>query len=170
MILDNVSDLVNAVEKNRQGKKVVLATGTFDLFHYEHLKYLEGAKQNGDILVVAVKSDKCASLKDPQRPMISKNQRIAIVDAIKYVDYSIIVDYNPNINLEVEAENAKQKEWLIIFQELFKNLKPDVLYYENNEVLQTARDKVFKKYGITGKMKKRGESISTTEIIKKLTI
>lgn len=170
MILDNVNDLVNVVEKNRQGKKVVLATGTFDLFHYEHLKYLEGAKQHGDILVVAVKSDKCASLKDPKRPMISQNQRIAIVDAIKYVDYSIIVDYNPNINLEVEAENAKQKEWLIIFQELFKNLKPDVLYYENNEVLQTARDKVFKKYGITGKMKKRGESISTTEIIKKLTI
>ncbi len=170
MILDNVNDLVNVVEKNRQGKKVVLATGTFDLFHYEHLKYLEGAKQHGDILVVAVKSDKCASLKDPQRPMISQNQRIAIVDAIKYVDYSIIVDYNPNINLEVEAENAKQKEWLIIFQELFKNLKPDVLYYENNEVLQTARDKVFKKYCITGKMKKRGESISTTEIIKKLTI
>lgn len=34
MILDNVSDLVNAVEKNRQGKKVVLSTGTFDLFHY----------------------------------------------------------------------------------------------------------------------------------------
>ena len=170
MILDNVSDLVDVVGKNRQGKKVVLATGTFDLFHYEHLKYLEGAKQHGDILVVAVKSDKCASLKDPQRPMISQNQRIAIVDAIKYVDYSIIVDYNPNINLEVEAENAKQKEWLIIFQELFKNLKPDVLYYENNEVLQTARDKVFKKYGITGKMKKRGKSISTTEIIKKLTI
>ena len=146
----------------------MLATGTFDLFHYEHLKYLEGAKQHGDILVVAVKSDKCASLKNPDRPIISENQRVAIVDAIRYVDYSIIVDYNPNINLEVEAENAKQKEWLIIFQELFKNLKPDVLYYENNDVLQTARDKVFEKYGITGVMKKRGESASTTEIIQKM--
>lgn len=168
MTVGNVSELVDVVEKNRQGKKVVLATGTFDLFHYEHLKYLEGAKQHGDILVVAVKSDKCASLKNPDRPIISENQRVAIVDAIRYVDYSIIVDYNPNINLEVEAENAKQKEWLIIFQELFKNLKPDVLYYENNDVLQTARDKVFKKYGITGVMKKRGESASTTEIIQKI--
>lgn len=168
MVLANVSELVDVVEKNRQGKKVVLATGTFDLFHYEHLKYLEGAKQHGDILVVAVKSDKCASLKNPDRPIISENQRVAIVDAIRYVDYSIIVDYNPNINLEVEAENAKQKEWLIIFQELFKNLKPDVLYYENNDVLQTARDKVFEKYGITGVMKKRGESASTTEIIQKM--
>lgn len=168
MTVDNVSELVDVVERNRQGKKVVLATGTFDLFHYEHLKYLEGAKQHGDILVVAVKSDKCASLKNPDRPIISENQRVAIVDAIRYVDYSIIVDYNPNINLEVEAENAKQKEWLIIFQELFKDLKPDVLYYENNDVLQTARDKVFEKYGITGVMKKRGESASTTEIIQKM--
>lgn len=168
MTVGNVSELVDVVEKNRQGKKVVLATGTFDLFHYEHLKYLEGAKQHGDILVVAVKSDKCASLKNPDRPIISENQRVAIVDAIRYVDYSIIVDYNPNINLEVEAENAKQKEWLIIFQELFKNLKPDMLYYENNDVLQTARDKVFEKYGITGVMKKRGESASTTEIIQKM--
>lgn len=168
MTVGNVSELVDVVEKNRQGKKVVLATGTFDLFHYEHLKYLEGAKQHGDILVVAVKSDKCASLKNPDRPIISENQRVAIIDAIRYVDYSIIVDYNPNINLEVEAENAKQKEWLIIFQELFKNLKPDVLYYENNDVLQTARDKVFEKYGITGVMKKRGESASTTEIIQKM--
>ena len=168
MTVGNVSELVDVVEKNRQGKIVVLATGTFDLFHYEHLKYLEGAKQHGDILVVAVKSDKCASLKNPDRPIISENQRVAIVDAIRYVDYSIIVDYNPNINLEVEAENAKQKEWLIIFQELFKNLKPDVLYYENNDVLQTARDKVFEKYGITGVMKKRGESASTTEIIQKM--
>lgn len=168
MTVGNVSELVDVVEKNRQGKKVVLATGTFDLFHYEHLKYLEGAKQHGDILVVAVKSDKCASLKNPDRPIISENQRVAIADAIRYVDYSIIVDYNPNINLEVEAENAKQKEWLIIFQELFKNLKPDVLYYENNDVLQTARDKVFEKYGITGVMKKRGESASTTEIIQKM--
>ena len=168
MTVGNVSELVDVVEKNRQGKKVVLATGTFDLFHYEHLKYLEGAKQHGDILVVAVKSDKCASLKNPDRPIISENQRVAIVDAIRYVDYSIIVDYNPIINLEVEAENAKQKEWLIIFQELFKNLKPDVLYYENNDVLQTAREKVFEKYGITGVMKKRGESASTTEIIQKM--
>lgn len=45
MISSNLSDLAEMVEKNRNGKTVVLATGTFDLFHYEHLKYLEGAKK-----------------------------------------------------------------------------------------------------------------------------
>ena len=87
MIIVNVNQLCDVVEENRKGKKVILATGTFDLFHYEHLKYLEGAKEQGDILVVAIKSDKCASLKDPTRPIITEDHRIAIIDAIKYVDY-----------------------------------------------------------------------------------
>lgn len=168
MVLDNVNQLSKVVEEIRNEKKVVLATGTFDLFHYEHLKYLEGAKKQGDILVVAVKSDKCASLKNPDRPYIKQMERTAIVDAIKYVDYSIIVDYNPDVILEVEPENEKQREWLIIFQEIFKILKPDILYYENNPVLQSARDKVFEKYGIYGILKERGESTSTTEIIEML--
>lgn len=156
------------LKKNRNGKTVVLATGTFDLFHYEHLKYLEGAKKNGDILVVAVKSNRCAALKNPERPVITEEQRVAIVDAIRYVDYTVIVDYDPNTVLEFEPENKKQEEWLIIFQDLFKTLRPDILYYENNSVLQSARNKVFEKYEITGVMKKRGKTASTTEIIRKM--
>ena len=168
MIATSTNQLSNEVNKIRQGKKVVLATGTFDLFHYEHLKYLEGAKKQGDILVVAVKNNQCASLKNPDRPVIDEKQRIAIVDAIKYVDYSILVGYDPNRNIEIGFENEKQREWLIIFQELFKIVRPDILYYEDNPVLQSARDEVFKKYGILGIMKKRGETSSTTEIIKKI--
>lgn len=167
MIANSITELCNLVNRNRNGK-IVLATGTFDLFHYEHLKYLEGAKKQGDILVVAVKNDICASLKNPDRPVIEENHRIAIVDAIKYVDYTILVDYNSNVIPEIEAENKKQLEWLIIFEELFKNLKPDVLYYENNPVLQSARDKIFEIYGITGVMKERGKSESTTSIIAKM--
>lgn len=165
MVFDNVNQLSKVVEEVRKDKKVVLATGTFDLFHYEHLKFLEGAKRLGDILVVAVKSDKCAALKNPDRPYIKQMARAAIVDAIRYVDYSIIVDYNPELDLEASPDNEKQREWLIIFQELFKALKPDILYYENNPVLQSARDKVFEMYGICGVPKERGESTSTTEII-----
>lgn len=168
MIVSDFNELAKIVERNRKGRTVVLATGTFDLFHYEHLKYLEGAKKQGDILVVAVKSNKCAELKHPDRPIIPEEQRIAIVDAIRYVDYTVIVDYNPSIKLEFKSENKKQEEWLIIFQELFKSLKPDVLYYENKPVLQSARNFVFEKYGVIGVMKERGKSASTTEIIEKV--
>lgn len=87
-----------------------------------------------------MKSDKCAALKHPDRPIIPEEQRIAIVDAIRYVDYTVIVDYDSNVALEFEPENKKQKEWLIIFQELFESLRPDVLYYENNSVRQSIRN------------------------------
>ena len=110
----------------------------------------------------------CAALKNPKRQIIDEKHRIAIVDAIKYVDYTILVNYDPSVNLGIEFENEKQHQWLIIFEELFKIVRPDILYYENNPSLQSARDKVCKLYGISGIMKERGESASTTDIIKKI--
>lgn len=167
-MITTLKELSTEIINKREGKKVILATGTFDLFHYEHLKYLEGAKKQGDILVVAIKNNKCAGLKNPSRPIINEKYRIAIVDAIQYVDYSFLVDYDSNITIEVQADNKSQQEWLTIFQETFKTLKPDILYYEDNPKLQTARDRVFEKYGIKGFMKPRGEGASTTDIIKKI--
>ena len=167
-MITTLDDLITEIRDKRVGKKVVLATGTFDLFHYEHLKYLEGAKKQGDILVVAIKNNKCAGLKGDGRPIIDEKQRLEIVDSIKYVDYSILVDCNPEISLEINPDNEAQKEWLIIFKEVFKELKPDILYYEDNPKLQTARDQVFKKYNIAGVIKPRGQGASTTEIIKKI--
>jgi len=168
MICTSIEELCRTIEETRKGKKVVLATGSFDLFHIDHLTYLEGAKKQGDILVVAVKSDKAVRMKNPERPIINEVDRATIVDSIKHVDYTIIVDYDETLELEIASENAKQREWLVIFQELFKSLKPDILYYEGNPNLQSARDKIFEKYGISGVMKVRGERASTTEIIKKL--
>ncbi len=168
MICISVEELCRNVDIIREGKKVVLATGSFDILHVDHLIYLEGAKSEGDILVVAVKSDKAVGLKNPDRPINTGVYRVALVDRMKPVDFTIIVDYDDSIELEVVPDNEKQREWLTIFQEIFKKLKPDILYYEGNTDLQSARDKVFEKYGITGIMKIRGERASTTEIIKKI--
>lgn len=167
-MITNLKELSVEIREKRVDKKVVLATGTFDLFHYEHLRYLRDAKKQGDILVVAIKNNKCARLKGDNRPIIDEQQRIAIVDAIKYVDYSILVDYNPFIATEIESDNSKQEEWLIIFERVFRDLRPDILYYENNPQLQTARDRIFQKYGVTGVVKSRGTEASTTGIIKKI--
>ena len=168
MIIASIEDLCRIIEETRKGKKIVLATGSFDLFHVDHLIYLEGAKKQGDILIVAVKSDNAVKRKNPERPIINQIDRATIVDNIKPVDYTIIADYNESLELELTPENNKQRDWLVIFQEIFKQLKPDILYYEGNPDLQSARDKVFEKYGISGVMKKRGERASTTEIINKL--
>lgn len=168
-MITNRKDLTKRINDIRRNKKIVLATGTFDLFHYEHLKYLEGAKQQGEVLIVAVKDNKCAGLKEKGRPIIDEQHRIEIVNAIRYVDYVYLVDYKPSLCVEIPADNQKQQEWLTIFQESFKTLRPDILYYEDNPKLQTARDRVFQKYGIKGVMKPRGGTTSTTEIIRKIT-
>ena len=169
-MITNLKDLCHILEEERNGKKVVLATGTFDLFHYSHLSYLEHAKEQGDILVVAVKNDKCAHLKGVNRPIIGEHQRVAIIDALKCVDYVILVDYDSSIVPEVKADNSRQEEWLIIFQDVFKELHPDILYHEINPLLEDARERVFEKYHIKGVSVERGNVTSTSKIIEKILI
>ena len=167
-MITNLKDLCQILKEERNEKKVVLATGTFDLFHYSHLRYLEQAKEQGDILVVAVKNDKCAHLKGENRPIIEEFQRVAIIDALKCVDYVITVDYDSSVIPEVKADNSRQEEWLIIFQEVFKELHPDILYHEINPLLEDARERVFEKYHIKGVSVERGSITSTSKIIEKI--
>lgn len=145
-------------------KTIVLGTGTFDLFHYEHLRYLSDAKKLGDILFIAVKDNQCASLKGLNRPIIDERQRIAIVDSIKYVDYSFLVNYSTSMEI-LPFDNEYQKQWLKMFEKVFQTLKPDIFFYEINSTLQTARDRAFNKYEIKGVSRERTEIISTTKII-----
>ena len=63
----------------------VLTYGTFDLFHIGHLNLLRRAKELGDYLVVAVSSDDFNSIKG-KKCVIPDYERMAIVEAIKYVD------------------------------------------------------------------------------------
>ena len=164
-----IINLQQLSELKADGKIIVLGTGTFDLFHYEHLKYLQDAKKQGDILVVAIKNNKCAALKGKDRPIIDEAQRIAIVDNIKCVDYTILVDYDETAEDETAYDNKGQEQWLNMFEKVFNYLRPDILYYEDNPVLQTARERVCEKYNIRGVSRVRDETVSTTKIIKKLT-
>lgn len=163
-----LKDLCHILEDERKGKTVVVAPGSFDLLHRNHLIFLENAKKQGDILVVAVKNDKCVHLKGKNRPIFGEQDRAAMVDGIKYVDYVIIVDYDPSIIPEVVYDNQSQKEWLIMFQEVFKMLKPDIFYHEINPVLEDVRTRAFEKYGIKGVSADRLKGISTSEIIEKI--
>jgi rfaE bifunctional protein nucleotidyltransferase chain/domain len=80
-------------EGRQQGKRVVLANGCFDLLHVGHVRYLEGARCEGDILVVGVNSDASASrLKGPGRPILSEAARAELVAALATVDAVVIFD------------------------------------------------------------------------------
>ena len=75
----------------RARKTVALANGIFDLFHVGHLRYLEGAKALGDVLVVAVNSDASTRRnKGPGRPVVPQGERAEIVAALACVDHVLV--------------------------------------------------------------------------------
>lgn len=84
-------------EHRRRGKIIVLANGCFDTLHVGHIRYLDGARREGDILVVAVNSDSsvCA-LKGPGRPILPETARAALVGALRTVDY-VLLFTEPNV-------------------------------------------------------------------------
>jgi len=76
-----------------QGKNVVLANGCFDILHVGHLRYLQGARALGDVLVVAINSDKSMrAIKDSGRPILGQDERVALVSALRCVDYVVLFD------------------------------------------------------------------------------
>jgi len=73
------------------GKTIVFANGCFDTLHVGHVRYLAGAKEQGDILVVGVNADSSVRpLKGPGRPILDENARALLVAALRVVDYVVI--------------------------------------------------------------------------------
>ncbi len=75
-----------------QGKKIVFTNGCFDIIHKGHVRYLRQARKLGDVLVVALNSDKSVSLIKPGRPLNSERDRAEVLTALCMVDYVTIFD------------------------------------------------------------------------------
>lgn len=79
--------------EKRQGKKIVLANGCFDLIHVGHIRYLKESKKKGDILVLALNSDSSIrQIKGKGRPILKEKERIDILTSVSFVDYITIFD------------------------------------------------------------------------------
>lgn len=85
------------------GKKVVLANGCFDILHVGHLRYLQGARRLGEVLVVAINSDaSMRAIKDSGRPILDQDERAALVSALECVDYVVVFD-EPDVSRVLDA-------------------------------------------------------------------
>lgn len=78
-------------EATSAGRTIALANGIFDLFHVGHLRYLQGAKAEADLLLVAVNSDASTrAYKGPGRPVVPEDERAEIVAGLACVDFVVI--------------------------------------------------------------------------------
>ena len=83
-------DRKTLTELGRTSLKVVLAGGVFDIIHPGHIHTLNAAKDLGDVLVVAIATDKTAEKMKKRLPLHSQEQRKMLVDALSVVDLSIV--------------------------------------------------------------------------------
>jgi rfaE bifunctional protein nucleotidyltransferase chain/domain len=83
--------LARAGEARRGGRTVAFANGCFDLLHVGHVRYLEAAAQQADLLVVALNDDAAvAELKGTGRPIVPAADRAELVAALRCVDYVVV--------------------------------------------------------------------------------
>jgi len=102
-------------QARERGQQVVFTNGCFDLLHVGHVRYLEAARKLGDLLVVAVNSDRSVhEIKGPLRPVIAETERCELVAALQSVDYVCTFDTPtplPLIKLLLPKILVKGADW-----------------------------------------------------------
>jgi D-beta-D-heptose 7-phosphate kinase/D-beta-D-heptose 1-phosphate adenosyltransferase len=147
---DQLVPLLQA-ERTR-GKRIVFTNGCFDLMHVGHTRYLQAAKDLGDLLVVGVNGDASVRTlnKAPDRPIVSESQRAEVVAALGSVDYVILFD-------EPDPHN------------LIASLQPDILVKGGDWAVEQiiGRDIVEARGGVVRTIPLI-PSVSTTSIIQRI--
>jgi rfaE bifunctional protein nucleotidyltransferase chain/domain len=89
--LERVGERVAAARA--EGKSIALANGCFDVLHVGHVRYLQGARAEADVLVVGVNGDASVRrLKGEDRPLLPAGDRALLVGALRAVDHVIVFD------------------------------------------------------------------------------
>ena len=145
-----IVDRVGALRQ--QGRSVVFTNGCFDLLHRGHVTYLEAARALGDVLIVAVNSDRSVrALKGPSRPLTPAEDRAHVLAALACVDY--VVEFND--------ETAER---------LVQELQPDIYVkggdYARDEPVEAA---VVRAYGGSVRILPFTSGYSTTDLVQRIT-
>jgi len=145
-------ELIREVASAREaGARIVLANGCFDVLHVGHVRYLAGAKQLGDILVVGINADEQVTIqKGAGRPVLPANERAEIVAALESVNYVTIFN-EPTV------------------EQLLLALKPDVHAKGTDYTTETVPERdVVRSYGGQVAIVGDPKDHSTSEIIARL--
>jgi len=85
---------VTFVESRRRlGQRLVFTNGVFDLLHPGHVRYLQAARREGDVLIVGINSDRSVRAnKGPARPIMPEHERAEVLEALACVDAVVVFD------------------------------------------------------------------------------
>jgi rfaE bifunctional protein nucleotidyltransferase chain/domain len=144
-------------ELKEQGKKIITTNGSFDILHAGHVKFLQEAKEQGDVLIVGVNSD--ASVKEwkkkmkykdwDSRPIVPEQYRAEMLAALECVDF---------VNVYDEADCLK----------FIESVKPDVHANGEDYGEDCIEAETVKKYGGRIHIIKNFKGFSTSELIRKI--
>jgi D-beta-D-heptose 7-phosphate kinase/D-beta-D-heptose 1-phosphate adenosyltransferase len=82
-----------AAQARAEGKRIVFTNGVFDLLHPGHVRYLSQARACGDVLIVAVNSDRSVrAIKGPERPINPEEERAEVLAALAAVDAVVVFE------------------------------------------------------------------------------
>ena len=87
-------DAAALVSRHRsEGRRIVFTNGVFDLLHPGHVRYLQAARHEGDVLVVGINSDRSVQAnKGPSRPIMPEQERAEVLEALECVDAVVVFD------------------------------------------------------------------------------
>ncbi|NQT22237.1 MAG: D-glycero-beta-D-manno-heptose 1-phosphate adenylyltransferase [Candidatus Omnitrophica bacterium] len=133
--IKKIDELKSIIDTERQSKKrIVFTNGCFDILHAGHVKYLEDAKKEGELLIVAINSDASVKkIKEKGRPVIGQDDRASVVAALESVDYVTIFDEETPINVikqlmpDVLVKGGDWDEKNIVGADLVKSNKGKVV-------------------------------------------
>ena len=150
--LYDLTSLRMEIEHRRSlGQKIAFTNGCFDVLHAGHVQYLQEARAQADVLIVALNSDESVrALKGPQRPLNSLEARVMVLAGMQAVDYvTVFDDLTP--------------------MRLIEELRPDVLVkggdYRPGEVVGS---EFVRSYGGRVHLASLREGFSTTRLLKRM--
>jgi len=137
--------------EKQKGKRIVFTNGCFDLLHVGHVKYLQAARQLGDLLVLGLNSDdSIRRLKGPGRPLIDQDERAHILAALNCIDYVVTFDEDTPL-------------------ELISQLRPDILVKGGDYTAEgVVGRELVESYGGRVELINLVDGKSTTNIINKI--
>ncbi|MDO8471180.1 MAG: adenylyltransferase/cytidyltransferase family protein [bacterium] len=147
---------LNKIREKHPHEKIVFCGGAFDLLHQGHIQHLKNVKEMGDILVVAISSDKrVRERKGKERPIHNQETRVIMMDVIRHVDYALISP-EPDENFPDTPPTIR----------ILEKLMPNI--YVSNDSRWLDHEERINNLGISLVIGRENKIDSTTNVIKRI--